>query len=105
MMVGFAAATTFIVYNAFFRGIYNWRARELINMRKVPFALKFGISAAVGVALSRDAHLKNIYDPDLYKIALKYRTYYDTDFANMASESIGGADSGDSSSGGKVETA
>ena len=99
-MVGFAAATTFIVYNAFFRGIYNWRARELVNMRKVPFALKFGISAVIGVALSRDAHLKNIYDPDLYKIALKYRTYYDTDFASMATESSGDAEGSDSSSNG-----
>ena len=80
MMIGFAAATTFIVYNAFFRGIYNWRARELVNMRRVPFALKFGVSAVLGIALSRDAHMKNIYDPDLYKIALKYRTYYDKEY-------------------------
>ena len=80
MMVGFAVATTFLFYNAFFRGIYNFRARELINMRKVPFALKFGVSAVVGIALSRDVHMKAIYEPDLYRIALKYRSYYDADF-------------------------
>ena len=104
MMVGFAAATTFIVYNAFFRGIYNWRARELVNMRKVPFALKFGISAAVGIALSRDAHLKNIYEPDLYKIALKYRTYYDTDY-QATIENVTGENIENTTNSGKVETA
>ena len=79
-MVGLASTTSFLVYNAFFRGIYNYRAREIINMRKVPFVVKFGISAVVGIAVSRDMHLKAMYDPDLYKVALKYRSYYDTQF-------------------------
>lgn len=80
MMVGFSGLTTFLVYNAFFRGIYTFRARELVNMRQVPFALKFGISASLGLYLSYDQHLQSIYEPDLYKVALKYRTYYDSDY-------------------------
>ena len=76
-MMAFAAGTTFVIYNAFLRGIYNYRAREIINMRTVPFALKFGVAATFGIAIARDTHIKAIYDPDLYKVALKYRTYYD----------------------------
>ena len=79
-MFGFASVTTFLIYNAFFRGIYNWRAREILNMRRVPFAIKFGISALIGVTLSYKMHIENMYDPDLYKVALKYRTYYDKEF-------------------------
>ena len=76
----FGAASTFIVYNAFLRGIYNYRARELINMRKVPFAMKFGIASMFGLYVARDMYIKALYEPDLYKVALKYRTYYDKEY-------------------------
>ena len=73
-MVGFAFATSFLVYNAFLRGIYNYRAREIINMRSVPTPLKAGLSIGLGIYIARDMHFKSIYEPDLYRIALKYRT-------------------------------
>ena len=88
-MAGFAFVSTFLVYNAFFRGIYNFRTRELVNMRRVPFYLKFGVSALFGIAIGRDMHLKAIYDPDLYRIALKYRTYYDAEYKSLADETSG----------------
>ena len=71
---------TFTIYNAFFRGIYNFRSSELINMRSIPFAARFGLAALISAAIARDTHMKAIYDPDLYKIALKYRSYYDADY-------------------------
>ena len=80
IMVGVAAVTTGVFYKLFLQGIYNFRAKEILNMRTVPFALKFGISALVGGLMARDMHLKSIYEPELYKIALKYRTFYDADF-------------------------
>ena len=83
-MAGFGFIASVLVYNAFFRGIYNFRSRELVNMRHVPFTLKLGLSAFVGIAFSRDMHLKAIYDPDLYRIALKYRTYYDAEYQKLA---------------------
>ena len=79
-MVGMSSVATFLIYNAFFRGIYNFRAREIVNMRRVPFYIKFGVSAMIGLAIGYDMHIKAIYEPDLYKIALKYRTFYDSDF-------------------------
>ena len=75
-----AGAASFLVYNAFFRGIYNFRSREILNMRSVPFPVKFGLSSLISIAICRDMHLKSIYDPDLYRVALKYRTYFDKDF-------------------------
>ena len=75
-----ATSVTFLVYNAFFRGIYNFRSREIINMKSVPFFVRFGLSALVSAYICHDTHIKSIYDPDLYKIALKYRSYYDAEF-------------------------
>ena len=72
-MLGMGSISTFLIYNVFFRGIYTFRSRELLNMRQVPFLLKFGVSVLISAALCRDKHLKTMYDPDLYKLALKYR--------------------------------
>ena len=79
-MVGCALLSTTLIYVTFFRRIYNFRARQLVNMRHVPFMLKFGVSASVGVGFAYDKHIKTIYEPDLYRVALKYRSYYDRDF-------------------------
>ena len=79
-MAGFACVSSVLTYYTFFRRIYNFRAREILNMRQVPFALRFGISSLVGCALSYDMHIKAIYEPDLYKVALKYRPQYDKQF-------------------------
>ena len=85
-MVGFASLGSFLIYNAFFRGIYNFRTKEIVNMRNVPFALKFGISVAIGFGIARDVHMKAMYDPDLYRVAIKYRTYYDPAFEKFQQE-------------------
>ena len=50
----------------------------------MPFAVKFGVAALVSVGLCRDKYLKTIYDPDLYRLALKYRSFYDSDYQSMA---------------------
>ena len=79
-MFCFATATTLLTYLTFFRRIYNFRSRELLNMKEVSFALRFGVSSLIGVGLGYDMHTKALYDPSLYKVALKYRSYYDTEF-------------------------
>ena len=72
-MFGFAIAASSLTYYTFFRRIYNFRAREILNMRSIPFNVRFGISSIIGIALSYDMHIKAIYEPDLYRVALKYR--------------------------------
>ena len=79
-MSGFAVLTSVLTYYTFFRRIYNFRAREILNMRTIPFAIRFGISTLIGCALSYDMHIKQIYEPDLYRVALKYRPQYDSDY-------------------------
>ena len=59
-------------------------------MRNVPFAIKFGISTAIGFGIARDVHMKAMYDPDLYRVAIKYRTYYDSEFEKGFSEPLNG---------------
>ena len=82
-MVGFSLVATFMIYNTFFRGIYNFRSRELLNMRSIPFAARLGVSALIAVAFGHDMHIKAMYDPDLYRVALKYRSYFDSDYQAM----------------------
>ena len=79
-MSGFAVLTSVLTYYTFFRRIYNFRAREILNMRTIPFPIRFGISTLIGCALSYDMHIKAIYEPDLYRVALKYRPQYDSDY-------------------------
>jgi len=45
----FGAITNFAIYNAFFVGIYDFRTKELVNMRKVPFVVKFAASTLISV--------------------------------------------------------
>lgn len=47
MIMGFGVLANFFVYQAFLTGIYNYRYHELLNMRRVPFVLKIGLSTAV----------------------------------------------------------
>lgn len=47
MLVGFGCFTNFFLYQAFMTGIYNYRQRELLNMRRVPIVLKVGLTTAV----------------------------------------------------------
>lgn len=73
--------TNAAVYFAFFVGIYDFRTTELVNMRRVPFLLKFGASSLIAYKMCQLLWVKQIYEPDLYRVALKYRPYYDAEFA------------------------
>jgi len=61
-------------------GIYNFRTKEIINMRSVPFLAKFTVSTIVSVYMCRKLYEKQIYEPDVYRLAIKYRPQYDTEY-------------------------
>ncbi len=46
-------------------------------MRRVPFLIKIGISSAATYYMLSKLWDNNIYDADLYNVALKYRDKYD----------------------------
>ena len=77
MMMAFGIFANAAIYNCFFVGLYNFRTFELMNMRQVPFPVKIGVSTLVAGTLCRKLYLKQIYDPDLYWVALQYRPLYD----------------------------
>ena len=58
-------------------GIYNFRTRELMNMRKVPFLAKFAVSSLVSYVMCKKLYETMVYDPELYRVAIKYRAQYD----------------------------
>ena len=47
----FGLFSNFFIYNCFFTGIYNLRTRELIDMRRVPFLAKFGLSTLIAFSM------------------------------------------------------
>ena len=79
----FANAT---VYFAFFTGIYNFRSTELVNMRKVPFLAKFAASFLVAFTMCGKLWNKQVYEPDVYRLALKYRPQFDEAYKQKVSE-------------------
>ena len=68
------------MYQAFLTGIYNYRQRELLNMRKIPFAFKLALSSLVTGTMCYSLYNDNLYDEQLYSMALKYRNEYDDTF-------------------------
>ena len=46
-------------------------------MRRVPFWGKFAVSSLVAYSMCRKLWNSNIYEPELYQVALKYRNKYD----------------------------
>ncbi len=68
------------VYNTFLTGIYNFRTQEIMNMKKVPFVLKLSLSTAVAFGMCHTLWKTNLYDPDLYRVAVKYRQKFDDKF-------------------------
>jgi len=80
MIIGFGLFANFAIYQAFLTGIYNYRQRELLNMRRLPLVLKLGISSSMAGIMSYMLYQDGLYDENLYRIALKYRTEYDTDY-------------------------
>ena len=51
MMAGISALGSWLIYNSFFKGIYNFRATELLNMNNVPKPLRMGASIGIGMCL------------------------------------------------------
>lgn len=64
-------------------GIYNFRTHEVINMRSMPFAAKFCVSTLVSVTMCVKLYNKQVYEPELYRIALKYRPQFDSDYQKL----------------------
>jgi hypothetical protein len=61
-------------------GIYNFRTFELLNMRRVPFLIKGGISMFVAYRMTRRLYERKVYDPDIYRLAIKYRAQFDKSY-------------------------
>jgi hypothetical protein len=78
MLTVFGLFSNFAIYNCFFTGIYNLRTREIIDMRRVPFIAKFGVSSIVAATMCKKLWENNIYEAELYEVALKYRDRYDS---------------------------
>lgn len=78
-MTVFGLFTNFAIYNCFLTGIYTFRQTELVDLRKVPFPIKFIASSCVAFYMCKKLWNHNIYEADLYAIALKYRRLYDKD--------------------------
>ena len=76
-MIGFGIFANAAIYQAIFTGIYNWRTKELLNTKKVPFPVKIAVSGSIAYYLCRTLWNDMLYDPDLYRLAVKYRPFYD----------------------------
>jgi len=46
-------------------------------MKRVPFALKISLTTMASIGMCYNAWRNNLYDPDLYRLAIKYRHKYD----------------------------
>jgi len=77
MLTVFGLFTNFALYNCFLTGIYNFRTTEVLDMRRVPFVVKFGVSSLAAYFMCKRLWDHNIYEAELYKVALKYRPMYD----------------------------
>ena len=49
-------------------GIYNYRTKEILNMRKVPFVVKFGLSSLVAYTMSLKLYENYVYEPEIYRV-------------------------------------
>ena len=70
-------------YLAFMTGIYNYRTKEILNMRKVPFVVKFGLSSLVAYTMSLKLYENYVYEPEIYRVAIKYRVQFDKDYQKI----------------------
>lgn len=76
-LIAFGLTANFFIYQAFMTGIYNHRETELLRMRRVPFVLKISISSSVAAYMYYLLYLDSLYNVNLYRISLKYRTQFD----------------------------
>ena len=79
-LVGFGIFANATIYFSFMTGIYNWRTKELMNMRKVPFLAKFVVSSLTAYVMCKKLYEKQVYEPEVYRIALKYRPQFDSEY-------------------------
>jgi hypothetical protein len=68
------------LYQAVMTGIYNYRTHELLNMKTVPFILKFSFTSLIASSMCYALYNDRLYDEDHYRIALKYREEHDTKY-------------------------
>lgn len=80
LLGAFGLFTNFAFYNCFLTGIYNFRTTEVLDMRRVPFLVKFGVSSALALYMCSKLFDNNVYEAELYEVALKYRPYFDKEF-------------------------
>ena len=80
MLTAFGCFTNFAVYNCFFTGIFDFRTTEIMDMKRVPFLLKFALSTGIAFYMCNRLWDSNIYEAELYEVALKYRDKYDKEY-------------------------
>jgi hypothetical protein len=80
MLTVFGIFSNFAIYNCFFTGIYNFRTTEILDLRRVPFVTKFALSSLIAYQMCKRLWDSNIYEAELYEVALRYREKYDKEF-------------------------
>lgn len=86
LLYGFGAFANFAFYNCFLTGIYNFRTKELMDMRRIPFTPKLALSTGLAFYMCKKLWDNNIYEAELYQVALKYREKYDKEFQSANPE-------------------
>jgi len=80
MLAFFGLFANFALYNSLMTGIYNFRSTEVLDMRRVPFLAKFGISSFIAYQMCVRLWDTHVYEAELYEIALRYRHNYDPEY-------------------------
>lgn len=89
-LIAYGMFGNFFLYQAVMTGIYNYRVTEMMNMKKVPFVVKFGLVSAVTSSMCYALYNDRLYDEDHYRIALKYRHEHDEKYKEyLQNEKIG----------------
>jgi len=76
-LTAFGVFSSLALYHCFFTKIYDFRSREILNMRSIPFVGRFSLTCGISYLMCSKMWEDHIYDPELYKLALKYRDSYD----------------------------
>ena len=85
MLIAYGVLMNVSFYSAFLTGLYQHRTFEF-SMKRVPVPLKLVISTAVSGAACRVLYNKQIYQPELYRMALKYRSSFDPEAIDRETE-------------------
>lgn len=49
-------------------------------MKQVPFLAKFAISSLISFTMCAKLYEKHVYEPEIYRIAVKYRPQFDKEY-------------------------